>query len=792
MKQVQSGRSQPVVPVAAFFLVVAYAASSCAALLSLPPRYNAGRGSNLGGGGKSPPPWHRLNCHDSGDENDHPSNHRLASFWIASSSCDEDDEHVPSHSSHVSSSITDGQSTTDAEVLTTRGGDGAVKQKTTSSNKNVAESINDALDSLQKIMIRPFQVVGRHIPSSLLNKKKDDTSSASAKDQEQVLRSTKILSVTAPESDLLPQDIITQSATGAELVGGTLNPEALELTATAINRWYADNGYVLNSVTGATLIPFATDNDGGNGESSAEGRVELKVKEVKLAKTSQNSSFPVKLQLVQRVDSDSDTIDQSSLISLPSQSGETPALFKSTSGCTRPKKIARMTKLEPGSHLRILPERWSRLVAFPGGIFGAGGGRSAIFSNIHAVRPIPEESSQGNTVSVEILATENKPYAALEYGVTKSLYSDKWEGEFDLKHTNAFGGGEVATINVRKGQSNGRKNSRSTEKDENNKWAYRLNDGPLSWRMSVKDSYAGYDLNLFHENIGAGGHRKKHQNTSNEEAQSGESGGSPMRIGGTMRLRLPPSMFKANVVSTTFERINAQSIASTSVGIGPYRFNPLRSLYSTISASITSGVRTNSDGSAGAGLVPYAAGTLTSHQIMPLKSSPVTLAVRHIASGGTKNLPHHEAISLGLSSKVRGYKYNYRSQTIDSSYIEEEKQQDQGRWQALKKLCGGGKGPNVSPQIATSKALSGTMELRVPFQAADGGLQPILSGTFLLFGDWSLTQSLATEKENRLARLSSAGVGLRKVVQGIPLKVDACVTEHGSKGIFFGIGGQEF
>eukprot|EP00985_Skeletonema_marinoi_P029449 scaffold27894_cov73-Skeletonema_marinoi.AAC.1 len=264
-----------------------------------------------------------------------------------------------------------------------------------------------------------------------------------------------------------------------------------------------------------------------------------------------------------------------------------------------------------------------------------------------------------------------------------------------------------------------------------------------------------------------------------------------------MRLRLPSSMkrkFKANVVSATFERINAQSIASASVGVGPYRFKPFRSLYSSISASMTSGV-SNSDGSAGA--LPYAAGALTSHQSVPFKSSPVTLNVRHIASGGTKNLPRHEAVSLGLSSKVRGYKYNYQGQKIDTSSIEEEEQQEHGTWQALRKLCRGGKGANVNPQIAISKALSGTVELRVPFQAAsERGSQPILSGTFLLFGDWSLTQahtqSIATEKENRPARYSSAGVGLRKVVQGIPLKVDACVTEHGSKGIFFGIGGHDF
>jgi len=32
------------------------------------------------------------------------------------------------------------------------------------------------------------------------------------------------------------------------------------------------------------------------------------------------------------------------------------------------------------------------------------------------------------------------------------------------------------------------------------------------------------------------------------------------------------------------------------------------------------------------------------------------------------------------------------------------------------------------------------------------------------------------------------GISFRKVVQGLPIKVDACITEHGSKGIFFGMG----
>ena len=73
----------------------------------------------------------------------------------------------------------------------------------------------------------------------------------------------------------------------------------------------------------------------------------------------------------------------------------------------------------------------------------------------------------------------------------------------------------------------------------------------------------------------------------------------------------------------------------------------------------------------------------------------------------------------------------------------------------------------------------------------------MLAGTFVVFGDWAISQgqaessSISTEKEDafpRPFRQSSVGVGYRKVAQGIPLKVDACITEHGTGGLFFGIG----
>jgi hypothetical protein len=89
------------------------------------------------------------------------------------------------------------------------------------------------------------------------------------------------------------------------------------------------------------------------------------------------------------------------------------------------------------------------------------------------------------------------------------------------------------------------------------------------------------------------------------------------------------------------------------------------------------------------------------------------------------------------------------------------------------------------------------VEVRIPFERVVP--QPIVgSGTVVVFGDWCVAQAQQsssstspqgeTENFEQPFRQSSIGIGLRKVVQGIPLKMDACVTEHGTKGLFFGIG----
>jgi hypothetical protein len=80
----------------------------------------------------------------------------------------------------------------------------------------------------------------------------------------------------------------------------------------------------------------------------------------------------------------------------------------------------------------------------------------------------------------------------------------------------------------------------------------------------------------------------------------------------------------------------------------------------------------------------------------------------------------------------------------------------------------------------------GTTELRIPIQIPsiiktrqDAGL--------VVFGDW-----LVAAKDSQFAfyRKSCIGVGLRKSVQGIPLKCDVSFSQEGKLKTMFGLGGD--
>jgi len=361
--------------------------------------------------------------------------------------------------------------------------------------------------------------------------------------------------------------------------------------------------------------------------------------------------------------------------------------------------------------------------------------------------------------------------------------------------------------------------------------------GPLNWRMSIKDdclggSDAGYDLEVFRDHVGVSESRGSGQTVTDDfEEETSREGSelkfddeeaSPLRTGALMGLRLPRSTAKfcghamplPKALSARFERVDpsaendrAQCMTSMSTEMGPYNHSwkvSSRPLQSTLSATATAGGRWNAERNSqesddDTNTLPYATGTITTQQILPLNSgngsSPSTdLAMRHVLSASSRHLPRHEAILLGLSSRIRGYRYNYQQPYAQHSPQNTQKQQEhQSMLHSLKRLIKGNNGDQIRPPIALSKSVSGTVEVRIPL------LPSILdSGTVVLFGDWCLAQAQpppsslllegGTSLDEKPFRHSSIGIGLRKVVQGLPLKVDACITEHGAKGFFFGMG----
>lgn len=790
--------------------------------------------SRLGSGGGSGighPPWNLRNHFDDDDKDDGVLEVYLASMlWM-----------IPGSDAIIEPTETQDPNFASIEnaIFSARGGGTSLRQNDSSkqTKPNTTHSSNHEFGSIHS-KLSNF--------ARLFQKSEDGKSRESKKqaEQEELLSNTTVEGVSAPKSSLLPPEIITQMSLASNLIGGKLTPEILEETAKSINQWYWDRGYVMNSVTGAILIP----NNIGQENSSGGGHVELNVREVKFANNHIGS--PVGIRFVDPCPNDQSSEDDN-ILSLPTQDGQQS--YKITSGRTRSSKIARMMNISAGANFQIVPHRWSRLVANPGGTFGGTGGNSAIFSTIHAVRPIP---TSDNTATLEIIASENKPYASIEYGVTKSLYSDQWEGELDFKHGNAFGGGETFSLNLRKGKmqnveltqnSNERSAYLGSSMVEN--WNEGLKHGPVSWRMSLRDnclvgSDTGYDVEVFRDYVGNTPSAKINDpiddgsDSESESMRNRPSTGSPQRTGATIRFRLPypsnirplhtlltPRTASASIEhilpefpdrSSTSKASSAQSIASVSMNLGPHHFGNrisgnrisakslgkdlMQGVSSMVSSTITVGARwdrdtevynttgrTESDRSSCA--TPYVAGSITSQQKIPLFSfftggrrdvtAPlVDLAMQQVVSASTRHLPRHEAVILGLASRVRGYKYNHYHGHYRPNEREKEKKNSLSTIKQF--LCGGA--DSVFPPIAVANAVSGTVELRVPTQR----------GTFVVFGDCAMSHAQGDVLQEGIVdgpyRHSSFGIGYRKIVQGIPIKVDACFTEHGTKGMFFGIG----
>ena len=342
-------------------------------------------------------------------------------------------------------------------------------------------------------------------------------------------------------------------------------------------------------------------------------------------------------------------------------------------------------------------------------------------------------------MQLHILATEAPP-RNLEYGISNSIYTGSWEGEVDFEHRNLFGGGESLGLIVCRG---------TKEPEPSVKLRY-SND-----KFGME---GGYDLELFSDYIG-----ESHDSKDGEDQQAVESDNLLDRRGFTCRLSNPisPSVIRQTSASVSLERTSTlagyqEGVGSASFTAGPFLKELPMDARSNLFISATTGTRVADVGSDGPDspvvaykVMPYALATATTRQIFPFAvpngRRPITLALQHMISGSSPNIPRQDGIALGVSGRVRGY--------------------------------------DSKKNGLISNSLVGTTEVRIPVTLPTDKVRQ--DATVVVFADWLIAQKNA---RTPFFRKSSVGIGLRKTIQGIPCKYDLSYTLDGRIRGMFGLG----
>lgn len=571
------------------------------------------------------------------------------------------------------------------------------------------------------------------------------------------LRTMPVREVVVVNSTVLPEGVVRTAVQRSGMVGSPLGMDRVRELSKNLKRWYDRRGYVLHTVTGASL-----DADTATASITVEEPVVSALpvslvfcKEMVIDhETGEPITFKKYAQKQQQANA---LLDRKRTGGLGSRfRGSAGGGFKidrknlnttlvPTTGKTDPAKIARAMRLAPGEPFRWLDDRWAKIAS------------SGVFSRI--LRASPEPATDGG-VCLQIHAVEPPP-RHLEYGIGKSVWTDSWEGEVDFDWRNVFGGGESVGVMVRRGT-----------KDSSPSVRLRYGDD----RFGLE---GGYDLEAFSDFLGdtASDATDPPGTETGTETGDGENGtGDSLlsRRGATLRLRNPigPGTVTHSAASASLERTSTttgelENIGSATITLGPFRTLLPMDARSSVTTTITGGTRVTgkADETSGPlaaaapkaepGFLPYSSASATTRQILPIAVSssfgdndgnktpppPITLALQHTLSLSTPNLPRHEARALGNSARIRGAKPD-----------------------------GGG---------ACSVA-RGTTEIRVPVAAPVVG-----TGTVVLFGDWFC---LRKDADTPFCAKSSIGIGIRKNVQGLPLKYDVSYSSEGKIKTMFGLG----
>ena len=191
----------------------------------------------------------------------------------------------------------------------------------------------------------------------------------------------------------VPTAVVQQIAQKSGIIGKPLQMDSVQRFAAALQNWYQRKGYLLSSVSGATLEPET---------QTAQIQVSTPVVD----------PIPIRLTVYQ----ERPLTDGSQRMETNATASENPSGFVEVLGRTKPAKIASTLGLVPGKPFHWNEERWEYLL------------QRGIFSRILRTTPIQHFNDSANTVQVEIVAVE-APSRHFEYGIGKSMYTGDWEGE---------------------------------------------------------------------------------------------------------------------------------------------------------------------------------------------------------------------------------------------------------------------------------------------------------------------------------------------------------------------------
>jgi hypothetical protein len=284
----------------------------------------------------------------------------------------------------------------------------------------------------------------------------------------------------------------------------------------------------------------------------------------------------------------------------------------------------------------------------------------------------------------------------------------------------------------------------------------------------------GYDVELFSDNLAADDSETSTTQTDidTDELSSSASRDSTLdaplnRRGLKFSLRgpVPSTYVRQSSASVSVERTMTkhgyhESIGSGTLTLGPFlRMLPLGAR-SSITTTTSSGARLAEKGTDHSfSVLPYTSGTVIIRQVFPLLADTyassnggrIKLALQQTVFSATSNLPRHEAIAAGNAARVRGHSgYNG---SIDAS-------------------------------------ITGSAEIRIPVTVPFGSGRVQQDASLVAFADWmgAKNKYIAGFNKDSVFQKSSYGLGIRKSVQGIPLKYDITVTKDGKMGHFFGLG----